>query len=85
MKIIVIGLPHTKTLDPCREDAFTTCAYTIIPASPSSFEKNVQRGPGRDDDLDVELSPGASAPRAGSPTEFMSGHVSSPYHPGKRS
>ena len=29
MKIIVIGLPHTKTLDPCREDAFTTCAYTM--------------------------------------------------------
>ena len=28
MKIIVIGLPHTKTLDPRREDAFTTCAYT---------------------------------------------------------
>ena len=28
MKIIVIGLPHTMTLDPRREDAFTTCAYT---------------------------------------------------------
>lgn len=28
MKFIIMGLPHTMTLDPSREDAFTTCAYT---------------------------------------------------------
>ena len=28
MRFIIMGLPHTMTLDPSRNDAFTTCAYT---------------------------------------------------------
>ena len=98
MKIIVIGLPHTKTLDPCREDAFTTCAYTMkvwnlckmmherghevihmgTEGSKPICTEHVDVGPAK---MWQELY------GARKRTEFyeMSGHVSSPYHPGKRS